>query len=161
MPQHRFAVLRADLSRELDNVRRLAAEAAEWQPRLPDWPEAVRMRTAGGILHDFYSGIERIFRHIATRVDEDFPDGPDWHVQLLQRMAMNVETVRPAVLDEKTARQLDQYLRFRHLFRHSYGFDLEWERCRELLGDVPATYERLAERLAVFDEFLQTLERET
>jgi uncharacterized protein YutE (UPF0331/DUF86 family) len=76
-------------------------------------------------------------------------------------MAINVETVRPAVLDEKTARQLDQYLRFRHLFRHSYGFDLEWERCRELLGDVPATYERLAERLAVFDEFLQTLERET
>src|SRR4030042_3094971 len=157
MPQHRFAVLRADLSRELDNVRRLAAEAAEWQPRLPDWPEAVRMRTAGGILHDFYSGIERIFRHIATRVDEDFPDGPDWHVQLVQRMAINVETVRPAVLDEKTARQLDQYLRFRHLFRHSYGFDLEWERCRELLGDVPATYERLAGGVCVVCGCFRTL----
>ncbi len=161
MPRHRFAVLRADLGRELDNVDRLAAEAAEWQPRLADWPEAVRKRTAGGILHDFYSGVERIFRHIATRVDEDLPSGPDWHVQLLQRMATDVEGMRPAVLDEETARQLDRYLRFRHLFRHSYGFDLEWERCRELLVDLPATYERLSERLAVFDEFLETLERET
>jgi len=161
MPRHRFAVLRAELGRELDKVRRLADEAREWQSRLADWPEAVRTRTAGGILHDFYSGIERIFSHIATRVDEDLPGGPDWHVQLLQRMATSVDAVRPALLDEETTRQLDRYLRFRHLFRHSYGFDLEWERCRELLEDVPATYQRLAERLAMFDEFLQTLERET
>jgi hypothetical protein len=161
MPQHRFAVLRSDLAREMDHVGRLAAEAAEWQPRLAEWPEVVRTRTAGGILHDFYSGVERIFRMIATRVDEDLPGGPDWHVQLLQRMATDVKTVRPAVLPEETVRQLDRYLRFRHLFRHSYGFDLEWARCSELLGELPLTYQRLAEQLAIFDEFLRTLERET
>ncbi len=62
MPQPRFAVLRADIGRELDSVRRLVAEAEEWQSQLADWPDVVRVRTAGGILHDFYCGVERIFR---------------------------------------------------------------------------------------------------
>lgn len=128
--------------------------------RLAEWPDIVRVRTAGGILHDFYCGVERIFRHIAVRIDDDLPDSPDWPVQLLQRMATDIETVRPAVLDHETARQLDKYLRFRHLFRNIYGFDLEWERCRELLEDLPAVFERLARQLVAFDEFLQTLERE-
>lgn len=160
MSQRRFAVLRADISREMDDLRRLVAEAEEWRPLLSDWPHTVRTRTAGGILHDFYCGVERIFRHIAVRMDEDLPSGTDWHIQLLQRMATDIETIRPAVLDRETARRLDDYLRFRHLFRNIYGFDLEWGRCRELLDDLPATFERLSQKLATFDEFLHTLERE-
>ncbi|MBS3968001.1 MAG: hypothetical protein KGZ60_13685 [Truepera sp.] len=30
-------------------------------------------------LHDFYGGLERIFRHIATGVDQSLPGGPEWH----------------------------------------------------------------------------------
>lgn len=86
MPQRRFAALRADLDLEVDNLRRLVAEADEWRPRLSDWPDTVRKRTAGGIVHDFYSGAERIFRYIAIRVDEDLPVGAHWHVHLLHRM---------------------------------------------------------------------------
>jgi len=161
MLQRKFATLRADINRELGNLRHLAAEAKEWSSRLSRWPDTIRVRTAGGILHDFYCGAERIFRLIAVRIDQDLPDGPNWHIQLLQRMATDIETVRPAVLDRKMARQLDEYLRFRHLFRNIYGFDLEWERCRELLDKLPAMFEKLAQRLMDFDEFLRTLERET
>jgi len=129
MPQPKFAALRADLDLEVDNLRRLVAEADEWRPRLSDWPDTVRKRTAGGIVHDFYSGAERIFRYIAIRVDEDLPVGAHWHVHWLRRMTTDIATVRPAVLQRETARRLEEYLRFRHLFRHAYGFDLEWERC--------------------------------
>ena len=160
MAQTKLAVLRADIGREMEDLRRLVAEAEEWQPLLSDWPHTVRTRTVGGILHDFYCGVERIFRHIAVRIDEDLPSSADWHVQLLQRMTTDIETVRPAVLDRKTARQLDEYLRFRHLFRNVYGFDLEWERCRELLDDLPAMFSKLSQQLTTFDEFLHTLERE-
>jgi hypothetical protein len=68
MSQRRFAILRADIGREMDNLRRLVAEAREWQPGLAGWPETVRVRTSGGILHDFYCGVERIFRHIAVNI---------------------------------------------------------------------------------------------
>jgi hypothetical protein len=75
-------------------------------------------------------------------------------------MATDIETVRPAVLDHATTRQLDEYLRFRHLFCNIYGFELEWKRCRELLTDLPMIFERLDRQLAILDEFLHTLERE-
>ena len=119
MSQPRYAALRADIARELDNVQKLVSEAREWMHQPPDWPEMVRVRTAGSILHDFYCGIERIFRYIALQIDEDLPAGADWHIQLLHRMATPIETVRPAVLDHETMRQLDEYLRFRHLFATS------------------------------------------
>lgn len=156
--QRRFAVLRAEIRRELDNVRRLVAEAEEWQSKLEPWPDMVRVRTAGGILHDFYTATERIFRLIALRVDEDLPEGAGWHVQLLRRMATTIERVRPAVLDTETEQTLAEYLRFRHLFRNIYGFDLEWERCRELLIDLPPVFARLESDIQRFDEFLRTLE---
>lgn len=94
--QPRFAVLRADINRELENVQRLVAQAEEWQTQLAQWPDVVRVRTAGGILHAFYCGAERIFRHIASRIDQDMPSGPDWHLQLLQRMGTDIEAVRPS-----------------------------------------------------------------
>lgn len=160
MAQRRFATLRADIAREVGQLTRLLAEAEQWRPVLPGWPETVRARTMGGILHDFYSAAERIFRQIATRVDEDLPRGADSHVQLLHRMATAIEGVRPAVLDADTARLLHEYLRFRHLFRNVYGFDLEWDRCQELMAQLPSVGATLRERLAIFDQFLRTLEHE-
>ena len=156
MSQNSFVILKSDIRRELNNVRRLVDEAEEWRPRLSDWPQTVRVRTAGGILHDFYSAAERIFRYIATEVDGDLPTGSSWHIQLLQRIATDLDTIRPAVLDRATARQLDEYLRFRHLFRNMYGFDLEWERCDKLLVDMPETFARLEEQVTAFLEFLES-----
>ena len=69
MSQPRFAVLRADIARELDHVQRLVTEAEEWGDRLADWPDTIRVRSGGGILHDFYCGVERILRHIAVRIE--------------------------------------------------------------------------------------------
>jgi hypothetical protein len=155
---HRFAVLRADMARELDQVQQLVTEAEEWTPKLDEWPETIRVRTAGGILHDFYCAVERIFQHIAVQIDRDLPGGSDWHVQLLQRMATPIETVRPAVIDREMARKLDEYLRFRHVFRHGYGFDLQWERCQLLLRHLPEAAKALVQQLTEFDVFLRTLE---
>ncbi|HZX48260.1 MAG TPA: hypothetical protein VFF47_03470 [Nitrospirota bacterium] len=42
-------------------------------------------RAAGSILHDFYSGIEKIFRRIAAKIDRDIPSDEDWHTELLIR----------------------------------------------------------------------------
>ena len=74
MSQHSLAVLRADIARDLDNVRRLAGEAEEWGSKLADWPHTVKVRTAGGIIQDFYSRVERVFRQIAGQEAVGAPD---------------------------------------------------------------------------------------
>jgi len=126
---------------------------------LGEWPETVRARTAGGILHDSYCAVERVFRHIAVGIDRDLPGGSNRHIQLLRRMATPIPSVRPAVIDHQLERELDEFLRFRHLFRNIYGFDLEWERCRGLLERLPSVFRRLIEQLEAFDAFLLELDR--
>ncbi|HEY8884396.1 MAG TPA: hypothetical protein VIO35_03715, partial [Chloroflexota bacterium] len=66
--------------------------------RYPDPPTSLELRAAGSILHDFYNGVERVFERIATAIDQDLPSAPNWHVDLLDRMAYPIPEVRPAVI---------------------------------------------------------------
>jgi len=79
---NKFAALKADIHRELQNLERLTLELSTvLTTTSPN--TAVRVRAAGSVVHDFYTGVEKIFRRIAARVDQDLLRGEDWHVQLL------------------------------------------------------------------------------
>ena len=73
-------------------------------------------------LHGFYSGLERIFELIATRVDDTKPTGENWHQALLVQMTTEIPGVRPAVISESSHSQLDEYRGFRHVVRNVYTF---------------------------------------
>lgn len=152
----KFTALKADIERELRNLERLTLELNTILSTTSE-NTAVRVRAAGSVIHDFYTGAEKIFRQIATRVDQDLPVGEDWHVRLLQRMAMQVEGIRPQVIDEPLERNLEEYLRFRHLFRNIYGFELRWERCRPLAERLHETFADLKEQIGHFEDFLGSI----
>jgi hypothetical protein len=118
--------------------------------QLSGLPDEYQILSIGGLLHNFYSGVERLFERIAARLDGDVPGGSNWHTDLLRRMEHPWGTARPAVIDHALATRLMDYLRFRHLFRHSYGFELDWERCRALAEGIGQTMARLQEQLQAF-----------
>jgi len=156
----RFAALKADIDRELRNLERLSRELNEILSTTAEG-SVTRVRAAGSVLHDFYTGAEKIFRRIAVRIDQDLPTGEDWHVQLLQRMAVPVEGIRPRVIGEKLETDLEEYLRFRpfnHLFRNIYGFELKWERCRPLIENLSKVFSDLKEQIEEFKDFLDSIE---
>ena len=151
-----FAALRADIDRETRSLERLAQELVTVLAATTAGTSA-RVRAAGSVIHDFYTGVEKIFRRIAIRMDQDLPTGEDWHVQLLQRMAVSVEGIRPPVIDEHLENQLEEYLRFRHLFRNIYGFDLKWERCQPLVERLNKTFGSLTDNIITFEKFLDSI----
>jgi len=153
----RFAALKADIDRELRNLERLSRELKEILSTTAEG-SPTRVRAAGSVLHDFYTGVEKIFRRIAVRIDQDLPTGEDWHIQLLQRMAVPVEGIRPRVIDEKLESDLEEYLRFRHLFRNIYGFELKWERCRPLAEKLEKILGDLKGQIEHFKGFLDSIE---
>ena len=155
-----FSGLRADVKRELIDLQRVVRECQDVVQH-EEWPDLAFTRTLGSLLHDFYTGVEKILQRIALRLDGDLPAGPNWHVQLLRRMATPVEQVRPAVLDEATTQALEEYLRFRHIFRAVYGFELRRARLRELATDLPSVFVTLQAQLTYFLEFLQALDTPT
>lgn len=50
----------------------------------------------------------------------------------------------------ETAKIRQDYLAFRHRFRNAYGFELEYERIKPLLRDLPNVMERLNKELRHF-----------
>lgn len=156
MNAQRFLLLRSDIDRECKQLEKLVEEYARTLGEKKT-PSPLELRGIGSILHDFYCGIERIFERIAIELDGDLPHGRDWHGQLLERMSVAVESVRPQVISPELAETLRDYLRFRHLFRNVYGFDLRWEKFRELADGMSDMLTRFQKEMDVFKEVLMAL----
>lgn len=108
-------------------------------------------------LHDFYSGLERLFQYIAANVDQNVPSGRDWHRDLLQQMNLRITNTRPAILTAETLQILGDYLRFRHVVRNVYAFQFDFERLERLVDNLRPTYDRIREDLRVFAVFLKEI----
>ena len=108
-------------------------------------------------LHDFYTGIERLLRHIAAQVDGHLPAGSEWHRELLRQMATQLPRIRPAVFSNETIKRLDEYLRFRHVVRNIYAFELDPQRMRPLVEALAGDFARVQGELALFIDFLEEL----
>ena len=154
-PRERFVRLAAALRQQREQITRIVAEA---QAALADFtekePPLLELRGIGAVLHDFYTGIEHLFEKIAPELNGGLPAGRSWHRELLENMTLDLPGVRPPVLGSETVHALEEFLRFRHLFRNLYGFELQWDRIRSLLERVPATWAAVAADLERFIAFL-------
>ncbi len=141
--------LAAEIASELESLSRLEEESAA----APQGNDTFSLRARGSILHDVYSGIERVFIRIAEELGGGVPQGDQWHRQLVKDMSLKIAEVRPAVIDENLAQALGGLRRFRHVFRNIYGFALEEQRLRPLekrLPTVLAAFRRQVESFLVW-----------
>lgn len=104
-------------------------------------PDLVQMTALASVLHSFYNGVESIFIIIAKEIDDAVPTGDRWHRDLLEQMGMANE-FREAVLPLPIQLQLQNYLAFRHYYRHAYSFFLRWEELRELVLPLTAVWDQ-------------------
>jgi hypothetical protein len=102
------------------------------------------------MLHSFYGGVENIFKRVTLELGERLPAGQSWHKELLDSMTNETDKRFPLISPELKKR-LKDYLEFRHFFRHSYVFDLEWERMKTVVLDLRNTLDLLESEL---DRFL-------
>jgi len=101
------------------------------------------------MLHSFCKGVEKLLKRIAVETGEGVPAGDVWHRRLLEQMSVPTE-VRSALLGEDLRAGLRLYLDFRHVFRHSYSFDLRREKMRELVLHCEETLAALKASLEGF-----------
>lgn len=71
-------------------------------------------------LQAYYTGIERIFRTIAEKIDDSIPESERWHKDLLDQVAIEVPQVRPSIISKSLRDELFDYLAFRHVIRNVY-----------------------------------------
>jgi len=112
-------------------------------------PNTDEIPAVAAILHSFYTGVENIFKRIAIEIDGLAPTGAMWHSQLLQSMVSS-NSKRPAVISHELYEDLQEYLDFRHVFRHAYTFDLKWVKMASLAQRSGDMLHRLENELQVF-----------
>lgn len=145
----------AEIEEELDMLRTLRQKLdLALNERLPEYALTA---VVGKILHDFYTGLETVFEKIARETKEGLPTGEAWHRDLLNVMALDISATRPPVINRSLARELYDYLRFRHLFRNIYGHELSWERMEPLAQNLPSVLDKVIVDIVVFCDFLRTV----
>lgn len=108
-------------------------------------------RLVGSYLQDFYNCFENMAKAVARSIDgAGLPQGSDGHADLLRQVSAAVRGIRPRLISERTGKLLDEYRRFRHVFRNVYGYVLDADRTAELLSQLPEAAAGLRQDLAAF-----------
>lgn len=147
-----------DIENELIRLRQLESQMILVQSQMSKNPElaAIFSESLALKLHNFYTGCERIFQIIASELNGGLPSGYDWHRRLLTRMATS-QDYRPAILTEKTAQKLAEYLSFRHIVRNIYGFELETQRVENLVNNYYEIWQEVQQDMQTFVTWLRTM----
>jgi hypothetical protein len=147
------------------SIQRLRAEIASdrkaWLDRVDELhgldlarAELAVLAQAAVALHHGYGAVESILERVARSIEGSLPTGRDWHVALLENMALDIESVRPRVLSDESLRGLRTLLAFRHFFRHAYAIALDAARLQALVVDMLALKGPLEHDLAALDAYL-------
>ncbi|MFO7877629.1 MAG: hypothetical protein R6U55_13700 [Desulfovermiculus sp.] len=155
----RYALVSSRILQELEDLEAVCgrAERALAAVRQNPADQDLYMDSAALSMHDWYSGLERIMSFIASRLEESTPQGKDWHRDLLYQMQLEIPDVRPAVFSKSTVSRLDEYLRFRHVLRNVYSFNLQPERIEVLVSGLRETLESVRIDLERFCLFLREI----
>ncbi len=123
----KILALKADVGADVQAIEQIYLKLAGQREIVAGDEQAI---VTGYYLHNLYNAFENIFQRVAEAFENDVPDKAQWHAQLLRRMTLNIEGVRPRLLSDEAYQCLDELRRFRHLFRNLYTANLDSERLR-------------------------------
>ena len=72
-------------------------------------------------------------------------------------MTLDIDKVRPPVLEAETADLLNEYRKFRHLVRNIYTLNLDPSRVGSLVSGLDGLWDRVKRELLAFSGLLENL----
>jgi|GEM_PF-162800 len=115
------------------------------------------VESTGYWLHNLYCAFEDLFKIIAAFWENHVINDGGFHANLLKRMRVPIEGMRPAVLSAQSYASLDELRGFRHVFRHAYSFGLDDQRVLFLLRRVIEKRDFIIKDLQEFRRKIATL----
>ena len=159
-----YKVLASQLEQDWETALELAERVNKFAEKVNDYsPEQEpnpNIYAAALALQHYYTCLETAFKRIVREIDETSITGEQWHKVLLEHMAVKVEGVRPAFFDRKAKEKLDRLRRFRHLVRHGYEREPDWEQMLPLVNLMNELNEVLDESFADFIDYLYEVAEE-
>ena len=145
-------LLKADVRDQMSKLKKVYEDFLPLEEKLKLSEDEINnydKAVIGYFMHSFYNGCENIFRSIA-RFFENELSASSWHRDLLKRMTLEVEGFRPRVISGNLFILLDDFRGFRHKFRYSYSFELDWEREKVVTNKFKKTWELFQNEIGLF-----------
>jgi len=102
-----------------------------------------------------YNAIEQMGLRVAKAFENNLDDEQRWHSALLNRLAIGIEGIRPALLTPEVKAPLQELKAFRHVFVHAYELVLDPDKLALLLkyaqqvaDALPGLVERFTTKVA-------------
>lgn len=148
--------LREEIDIEIDYLCTLVEEINSLRKDVEGREPTIREKTAAAaFLAQFYGGIENILKRIHRYYGLTLPIGDTWHLDLFKRFCLPGHELLPLLFDQKLARELAPFRKFRHVVHHGYGFQVEWERIIDGLESVDGVLGAVKLALKLFVDDLQ------
>jgi uncharacterized protein YutE (UPF0331/DUF86 family) len=126
---------REKIDAELQNIERVLAELPG--PNSLKRLSSLELAGVAALIHNFYNGVENIFKQLVISKSLSIPERPSWHIDLLEIC------VASQIISRTTADMLKKYLGFRYFFSHAYSFDVDEERIAPLLEEIKDVHKAL------------------
>ena len=118
-------LLKADITADLEAIAEIYQALEHCGTALGDEPQRI---VVAYYLHNLYCAFESIFQRIAEVFGNHISERAGWHADLLRRMTLDIEGLRPRLLSAQAYDSLDELRRFRHVFRSAYRLRLDADR---------------------------------
>ncbi len=131
--EKRVKILVAELEAQQKEIFKLQSAIQEKSNRLTSQlDDEDLINSLAYKLHNLYSAYEDLFKLIARFFENQIADISGYHSELLNRMRLQIEGVRPRLLADESFMLLDELRGFRHVFRHAYSYKFDAERVIKL-----------------------------
>ena len=109
-----------------------------------------------GLLENYYTCLETIFVRISQFFENNLAP-QRWHSELLEKMTIELEGKRIAVVSDENYSRLLELLKFRHFRRYYFELEYDWDRLEFLRKKLQQAHAVVIEDLAKFNRFLKQI----
>lgn len=132
MEKERLAVLKAEIKGQIQEIEGIYTRLEDRKRK----KDKAAIESVGYQLHNLYCAFEDLFKIVAETFENQVNDKSKYHLELLRRMTIPIEGVRPPLLSKECFLLLDNLRSFRHFFRHAYSYELDERKVKIVLEDV-------------------------
>jgi len=79
------------------------------------------------IFGNYYTALETFFLRVSQTFENNLSPAR-WHAELLNKMVLEIDGIRPRVVSATTRDALRELMRFRHFKRYYLEFDYDWDK---------------------------------
>ncbi|MCD6214751.1 MAG: hypothetical protein J7J46_07230 [Candidatus Desulfofervidus sp.] len=134
MDEARFSILQSEIETQIGVIESIYKKIEE---RMKDMEKSeLSLESSAYQLHNLYCAFEDLFRIVANFFENTIENRRSYHIELLRRMSISIEGIRPALLSAEAYKLLDNLRAFRHFFRHAYAYEIDSRKIKIVLEDA-------------------------